>query len=75
MPAKSPAAAGRLAFKVRNMKFKSGVSSFKDADRSGHPSTNKAYNEVCQVKEFILDNRKATTPEVANILGLSFESA
>jgi len=58
MPPKIPAAAVRLAFKVRNIKFKSGVPSVKDADRSGHPSKKKAYNKVCQVKEFILDNRK-----------------
>jgi len=64
---------GRLAFKVRNLKFKSGVSSVKDSDRSGHPSTNKAYNNVGQGKELILDNRKVTALKVANILGMPFK--
>jgi len=50
------------------------VPSVKDVDLLGHPSTNKAYNNVGQVKELIVDNRKVTTLEVVNILEMSFKS-
>jgi hypothetical protein len=46
------------------------VPSVKDADHSGHASKIKADKNVNEMIELILDNRKVTVFEVANILGM-----
>jgi hypothetical protein len=50
------------------------LTSVKDADHSGHTLTSKTGENVGKVKDIVLENRKITVNEVANILGISVGS-
>jgi DNA-binding transcriptional regulator GbsR (MarR family) len=50
------------------------LTSVKDADHSGHPLTSKTDENVDKVKDLVLENRRITIHEVANILGISVGS-
>jgi hypothetical protein len=55
-------------------KFKSGVTSTKNAKGSGHLSISKTDGNVDQVMEPVLENRRITICEAANMLGISLTS-
>jgi hypothetical protein len=55
-------------------KFKSSLISVKDADHSGDPLTSQTGENVDKVKDLVLENRRITIHEVANILGISVGS-
>jgi len=55
-------------------KFKSSLTTVKDADHSGHPLTSKTGENVDKVKDLVLEHRRITIHEVANILGISVGS-
>jgi len=50
------------------------LTSVKDADHSGHPLTSKTGENVDKVKDLVLENRRITIHEVANLLGISVDS-
>jgi len=54
--------------------FASGLSSIEVFECSGYLSTNRTNENVSQVKELILNNRRITVCEVADMLGISFQS-
>jgi hypothetical protein len=56
-------------------KFRSSLTSVKATDHSGHPLTSKTGENVDKVKDVVLENRRITIYEVANILGISVGSA
>jgi hypothetical protein len=45
-----------------------------DAECLGHPSKSETADNVDQLKELVLENRRVTTTEVADILGVLFSS-
>lgn len=54
--------------------FLSSVTSFEDAEYLGHSLTSKTDENVDQLKEFALENRRSTVSEVVNILIILFGS-
>ena len=56
------------------MIFRSGLSFMEAIECSGYPSTNRTNENVSHVKELILKNRRITVREVADMLGISFQS-
>jgi hypothetical protein len=55
-------------------KFKSSLTSVKDANHSGHPLRGKTDENVDKVKDLVSEHRRITIHEVANILGISMGS-
>jgi len=54
--------------------FLSSVTSFEDAEYLGHSLTSKTDENVDELKEFALENRRSTVYEVVNILIILFGS-
>ena len=53
-------------------RFKESREDVNDDARPGHPSTSTADENIEAVKKMILDNRRITTKEVADDVGISF---
>jgi hypothetical protein len=47
------------------------LTSVKGVDHSGHPLTSKTGENVDKVKDLVLEKRRITIHEVANVLGIS----
>ena len=53
------------------LEFRSGVTSAEDAESTGRQSTSKTDENVDPAKAFVLENRRITISEVANVLEAS----
>jgi hypothetical protein len=58
--------------KKKISKFKSGVSSVNDSERSGRSSTSKMDQNVRRIKELVKGNRHITIHELGSKLGIPF---
>lgn len=55
-------------------RFKSGRESIEDDERSGRPSTSKTDENIDEVKEMLVNNRKLTIREIAEDLNIAYGS-
>lgn len=54
--------------------FRSSVIPIEDAECLGGPSKSETADNVDQLKELVLENRRGTTSEMADMLGVLFSS-
>lgn len=65
---------GRTQVSEWLFKFKSSVTSVEDSECSGYPSTGKTDEDVEQVKELVLKNRRSTTHSVDDMFRILWGS-